>query len=730
MRHQEKHFSERDAISRSLHELASVTIKNDDGQNKFLRRIASETDVGIIEGSLVCLANTTRQPSSDIHSSSTYRKNSFPSAFVSQHDIRKFPQSFSSDDDQSANAEYYMSSRRKRFTRHQRRNLTGGISGERTWKSTSALNKVHRSESTTNSSDNGSIIIERRKRSTQLTTRKKRGQSTAACGAITPAEAAFLSLKRNYVNSSLITRSIAETCCKSTSTRLLASNEPVDTLQKFKGPAARKARRRTLRYKLNSFTNNELETKGGSQTRLNNTQSGKATFVRRSISVRELNGTMIDFTNQDSVTRWTSQILAEIDSLPSSSFDLTAQSIPLSSPFISTATSITTDIITTGTTDVDIICADEPECGTLKPNILCPSENNSDISFEMSIIDSTLSAQSHNNKPQNCHRTQKVELKPSRFIKFRKTNSWKKAITTLGCNELYDHNVVSTTTFQDIWRQSADIPEASCTAHIVLTAQPSSRHKQSAHAVVISAPKNPERSEKLHFLSSKFSSNNNENSQSHASLKSGSGSYESSPLWRFLSRKKYQSFKKYLKWYQKGIPTIGIVSDIEVSLSGMENSPVITNDKNHLPECNLQPKWRNDKVESNGGLPVSRTNLALALDVKPYQRFLRMSNSAQGKLLDYTILNDVQWRSSIYDANVKINNDASIGSRTCFSMESIDLTKESSTDDRLKFLGEAKRIELLDEAQSPVAIWKQRREKRVKKEERVLGDSQGSFDER
>ncbi|VDO36836.1 unnamed protein product, partial [Brugia timori] len=136
----------------------------------------------------------------------------------------------------------------------------------------------------------------------------------------------------------------------------------------------------------------------------------------------------------------------------------------------------------------------------------------------------------------------------------------------------------------------------------------------------------------------------------------------------------------------------------------------------HLPECNLQPKWRNDKVESNGVLPVSRTNLALALDVKPYQRFLRMSNSAQGKLLDYTILNDVQWRSSIYDANVKINNDASIGSRTCFSMESIDLTKESgtkqktkeSTDDRLKFLGEAKRIELFDEAPSPVAIWKQR----------------------
>ncbi|VDM19489.1 unnamed protein product [Wuchereria bancrofti] len=630
---------------------------------------------------------TQRQSSSDIHSSPICRKNSFPFAFASQHDIRNFSQSFSSNDDQSTDAEYYISSRRKRFTRHQRRNLTGGISGERTSKSTSALNKVHRSESTTNSSDNGNII-ERRKRSTQLTTRRKRGQSTAAaCGAITPAEAAFLSLKRNYINSSLITRSTTGTCCKSTSTRLSAANEPVDILQKFKGPAARKARRRTLRYKLNSFTNNQLETKGGSQTRLNvhtnNTQSGKATFVRRSISVRELNGTMIDFTNHDSVTRWTSQILAEIDSLPSSSFDLTAQSTPLSSPFISTATSITTDIITTVTTDADIICPDEPEYGPLKQNIQCPSENNSYISFEMGIIDSTLSTQSHNNKPQTCHHTQKVELKSSssRFIKFRKTNSWKKAITKLGCNELYDHNIMSTTTFQDIWRHSADIPEASCTAHIVLTARPSSRRKQSAHAVVISAPKNPERSEKLHFLSSKFSNNNdNENLQSHATLKSESGSYESLPSWRFLSRKKYQSFKKYLKWYQKGIPTIEIVSDIEVSGSGMENSPVITNDKNHLPECNLQPKWRNNKVESNGGLPVTRTNLALALDIKSYQRF------PQGQLLDYATSNDVQWRSSIYDANVKINNDVSIGSRTCFSMESIDSAKESGTDDRLKFL--------------------------------------------
>lgn len=63
-----------------------------------------------------------------------------------------------------ANAECYISSRRKRFTRRQRRNLTGGIFGERTSRSTSALNKVDRSESTTSSSDNDNIN-ERKKRS-------------------------------------------------------------------------------------------------------------------------------------------------------------------------------------------------------------------------------------------------------------------------------------------------------------------------------------------------------------------------------------------------------------------------------------------------------------------------------------------------------------------------------------------------------------------------------------
>ncbi|VDO32878.1 unnamed protein product, partial [Onchocerca flexuosa] len=421
-----------------------------------------------------------RHSSSALHSSAIYRKNSFPAACLSQHDIVNFVQSFSSDDDQHADAEYYVPSRRKRFTRRQRRNLTGGVFGKRTSKSTSALNKVYRSESTS-SSDNDNIN-ERRKRSIELATTSKRGQSTTSRRATTSTEARFLSLRQNYVNSSLITRSTTEICCSSTSTRPSTSIEPTDSFQKFKGfllmlrlrkvtlilpvilkiissnqfytkiiiiiiinmksiqgPTARKARRRTLRHKLNSFVNNQFETKAGSQAGLDvhadNIQSEKSKLVRRSVSVRELNGTMIDFTNQDSVTRWTSQILAEIDSLPSSSFDLTGQSTPQSSPFINTATSgaITDSIISSTAIDADIVRPNEFKYDSLKQNMQSPVRNNSNISFEMGIMNSTPSAQWHDNESQISlptlhHRSQKIASKSnsSHFIKFQKRNSCKK----------------------------------------------------------------------------------------------------------------------------------------------------------------------------------------------------------------------------------------------------------------------------------------------------------------
>ncbi|MCP9259124.1 hypothetical protein DINM_002093 [Dirofilaria immitis] len=391
-----------DVISRSLHELASITIKDDSKQTIFLRQH--------------------RQLSSNLRSSATvYRKNSLPAICVSEHDIANFVQSFSSSDDQPG-AEYYLSSRRKRFTRRQRRNLTDEIFRERTSKSTSALNKVHRLESTS-SSDNDNIN-ERRKRSVStlkyyigtINKNEKRDQSTSPHGAIKSTETASLSLRRNYANSSLITRSTTEICCKSTLTQLPTPIEPADIFRKFKGPAARKAHRRALRCKLNSFANNEFETKAESQT------------------------------------KWTSQILAEIDSLSSSSFDLTGPSALQSSSFIIPATFATTTVIT----DSDIVHPSESE---------------------------------------------------------------------------YDY-------LKNIWHQSTEIPEVSCTVHIVLTARPSNRRKQSAHAIVISAPKAAEGLEKLHFLSPKFSNNNRgpilQNRSSH---KNGSGSNESSRLWRFCHGK-------------------------------------------------------------------------------------------------------------------------------------------------------------------------------------------------
>lgn len=52
---------------------------------------------------------------------------------------------------------------------------------------------------------------------------------------------------------------------------------------------------------------------------------------KRSLSVRDLQGEECDFTNRDSVTKWTSQILAELESLPSSCIDLHQQSTAPSS---------------------------------------------------------------------------------------------------------------------------------------------------------------------------------------------------------------------------------------------------------------------------------------------------------------------------------------------------------------------------------------------------------------
>ncbi|CAI4230467.1 unnamed protein product [Auanema sp. JU1783] len=87
-----------------------------------------------------------------------------------------------------------------------------------------------------------------------------------------------------------------------------------------RGPSARRAGRRLgkLQYKNAASTNNLDEI-------------SEAPFSlkpeKRSMSVRDLNGEECDFSNRDSVVKWTSQILAELNSLPSSCIDLTQESL-------------------------------------------------------------------------------------------------------------------------------------------------------------------------------------------------------------------------------------------------------------------------------------------------------------------------------------------------------------------------------------------------------------------
>lgn len=83
-----------------------------------------------------------------------------------------------------------------------------------------------------------------------------------------------------------------------------------------RGPAARRASRLHKQNQQNAASTGHL-----------NMLTGCAGLRQdsRSMSVRDLNGEDVDFRNRDSVTKWTSQILAELDSLPSSRTDLSKE---------------------------------------------------------------------------------------------------------------------------------------------------------------------------------------------------------------------------------------------------------------------------------------------------------------------------------------------------------------------------------------------------------------------
>ncbi|CAJ0941341.1 unnamed protein product, partial [Mesorhabditis belari] len=80
-----------------------------------------------------------------------------------------------------------------------------------------------------------------------------------------------------------------------------------------RGPAARRANRKQVQRAADREKFGEQK-KGASRSGL---------YEKRSMSVRDLNGLEVDFSTQENVTRWASQILAELESLPSSRVDLT-----------------------------------------------------------------------------------------------------------------------------------------------------------------------------------------------------------------------------------------------------------------------------------------------------------------------------------------------------------------------------------------------------------------------
>lgn len=211
------------------------------------------------------------------------------------------------------------------------------------------------------------------------------------------------------------------------------------------------------------------------------------------------------------------------------------------------------------------------------------------------------------------------------------------------------------------------IPETSCTAHFALTAQPSNCRKQSAHAILTKPTKNFEQNlKKFHFIPTKITRiNGSKNLENFKSEKNDSK--ETSRLWRFLSRKKYQSFRKYLKSHQKTTPTIvsdvAFVSDVDAcKFHVKKNSSIITtnnNSANYTSTYNSKSELSRNKLELKRILPIVKTNLALTLDVKPSQRFTQMSKLNPEQISGYS----VQQEKSIIsdnDANERVSFHALI----------------------------------------------------------------------
>ncbi|VDN18525.1 unnamed protein product [Gongylonema pulchrum] len=418
------------------------------------------------------------------------------------------------------------------------------------------------------------------------------------------------------------------------------------------GPAARKAQRRTLRSKLNSTANNnnQFERKAGSQARLNlhneNAESKKV-LVRRSLSVRELNGAMIDFTNQDSVTRWTSQILAEIDSLPSSRFDLTGQppDTTNSGPEPNNSTCSISNLKGVDSTTAIACNSVTSKKTSQKPPLSSPpvcqsGSTTTDISIEMGSVTSTPSPTDEQRLPAVASSHQKSQ--------------------------------------EDIGRSLA---VAEVTANITLMARPSERRKQSVHAVVVNARKSTQ-SENSNNATSCDPRNCFTTAGTKGAIRSTSGT-ESSRLWRFLTRKKRTPLKKSPNFsrnlQQSEKPAIDFTS---VQKRATEAGKIASG----------QP--------SNSSKPSSRAYTSFAIDRKLEVPHLLISA--------HEILSgDKDKRRHTDNGIITGDYKARSGTYICSPMKAIAVVKNRDITSSEHVVG-SRRMRNVNDAPSPLTVWKRR----------------------
>uniref|UniRef100_A0A158R4R1 Rho guanine nucleotide exchange factor 17 n=1 Tax=Syphacia muris TaxID=451379 RepID=A0A158R4R1_9BILA len=192
--------------------------------------------------------------------------------------------------------------RRKRFTRRQHRGSSRDLLRGK-YRSASGLNNLSSSSDDEGSSKDSDNVLKKHFRRTE---HKKRSVQRSK-GSLLDRLPSMESLSAGYQPQAAVIRN--------------------SQLTKSKGPAARKVQRRAAASKFN-YENYSTLNQARSHARLDSVDASEVVLpVRRSISVKDINGTMVDFLNQESVVRWTSQVLAELDSLPSSQVNLNASNI-------------------------------------------------------------------------------------------------------------------------------------------------------------------------------------------------------------------------------------------------------------------------------------------------------------------------------------------------------------------------------------------------------------------